>query len=268
MLMLPNFPIPFLALTAAVVLSTAGPASAQSDRDLRDENQSLQTKVRELQRELDAANASIAELQRRLQQSGRPAADPAAQPEADRVTIDESRADASPRALLRAISESYAEATRDLEVGDFNSTIGTRTRATYVRAVESWANRIRREMRFPVEWHIRLLPLAEQRHEQAGIRVRAVDPKTDVTLGDPFIVRLNKALRRKLNRLEQRGSIKVLVLKGVLVPEATLNPQRIDPGAFNNPRLIGPFAEFEFTVEASSLIPPPKPNESGRRERP
>ena len=35
-----------------------------------------------------------------------------------------------------------------------------------------------------------------------------------------------------------------------------------------NPRLIGPFAEFEFTVEASSLMPPRKREESGRGDRP
>ena len=71
MLNLPNPGIPRIALTALAVLSMTGPSWAQSDRDLRQENQSLQTQVRELQRDLAAARASIAELQRRLRQSAR-----------------------------------------------------------------------------------------------------------------------------------------------------------------------------------------------------
>ena len=275
MLKLPNPGIPLIALTAVAVLSTTGLAWGQSDRDLRQENQRLQTQVREMQRELDAARALIAELRRvnrdlarRLGQPPHPAADPATQPDAERVTIDESRPDASPRALLEAVSESYADATSDLEIGDFNSTTGERERRAYLRAVATWANRIRREMKSPVEWHIRLLPVAEQTGEQAGIRARAVDPETGVELGEPFIITINKTLQRKLNQLDQRGPIEVLVLRGVLTPEATVNPQRKEPGAFNNPRLIGPFAEFEFTVEASSLTPPRKREESGRGDRP
>ena len=76
--------------------------------------------------------------------------------------------------------------------------------------------------------------------------------------GEPFFIRLNSAVRRKLAQLEQRGAIDVLVLKGVLVPQISLNPDRMEPGAFDNPRLIGPFAEFRFAVDASSLSRVPK----------
>ncbi len=275
MLNLPNPGIPRIALTALAVLSMTGPAWAQSDRDLRQENQRLQTQTREMQRELDAARDRIAELKREIRvlvrslgQSARSTADPAVQPDAERVTIDESLPNSSPRALLIAVSDSYVDATSDLEIGDFNSTAGERARRGYVRAVQTWANRIRREMKSPVEWHIRILPRAEQTDERAGIRVRAVDPETGVELGEPFIVTINKTLRRKLTQLDQRGPIEALVLKGVLIPDATVNPDRKEPGPFNNPRLIGPFAEFEFTVEASSLTPPRKRAGSGRRDRP
>ncbi len=271
MLNLPNPRINLFALTTAAVLATAGAASAQSDRDLRQENQALQTQVRELQRELDAARASITQLERilarRLGQSERPAADTATQPDAERVTIDESEPNASPRALFKAVTGSYVEATRDLDIGDFNSTAGTRARVAYLRAVEAWANRARREMKSPVQWHIRLLPLAEQSDGPDSVRARAVDPETGVALGEPFMVSLSKTVQRKLNQLDQRGPVEVLVLKGVLIPEATVNSLRKESGPFNNPRLIGPYAEFGFTVQASSLTPPPKSDASERGGR-
>ena len=253
------------AFAALAVFALTGASMAQSDRDLRQENQRLQTRVNDMQRELDAAHVRIAKLKReirtlaqRLGQAagGSSSTGPSAPPE--RVTIDESVPSASPRALFKAISASYREATRDLEIGDYTGITGNRQRATYLRAVDNWAKRIQRAMRSPVVWHIRVMPPAEQAGDHPGLRVRAIDPETHVVLGEPFFIRLNSAVRRKLAQLEQRGAIDVLVLKGVLVPQISLNPDRMEPGAFDNPRLIGPFAEFRFAVDASSLTPVPK----------
>jgi len=254
-----------LALVVASLLTSTGKATAQSDRDLREENQRLQTQVNDMQRELDAARRRIADLERDLQalirRLGRTTGSPAtttAQAPPERVTIDESVPNASPRALLRATRESYTEATSGLEIGDLDSMAARRQRAAYLRAVESWAKRIQREMKSAVVWHIRMLPMAEQGGEEPGLRVRAIDPETHVELGDPFTIRLNSAVRRKLATLDQRGPIDVLVLKGVLIPQVTVNQDRMDPGPFDNPPLIGPFAEFRFVVTANSLTPPPK----------
>ncbi len=254
-----------LAIVVASLLGSAGEASAQSDRDLREANQRLQTQVNDMQRELDAARTRIADLERDLQtlirRLGRttgssPSTAPQTPPE--RVTIDESVPNASPRALLRAIRESYTEATTEFEIGDYDSMTGRRQRAAYLRAVESWARRIQREMKSAVVWHIRMLPMAEQGGGEPGLRVRAIDPETGVELGDPFTIRLNSAIRRKLATLDQRGPIDVLVLKGVLIPQITVNQNRMDPGPFDNPPLIGPFAEFHFIVTANSLTKPKK----------
>ena len=254
---------PILAIVVASLLTSTGEATAQSDRDLRQDNQRLQTQVNDMQRELDAARRKIADLERDLQtlmrRLGRATGAPAStapQTPPERVTIDESVPNASPRALLRAIRESYTEATSDFEIGDFDSTAGRRQRAAYVRAVASWAKRLQREMKSSVVWHVRMLPMAEQGGGEPGLRVRAIDPETKVELGDPFTIRLNSAIRRKLATIEQRSPIDVLVLKGVLLPQVTVNQDRMDPGPFDNPPLIGPFAEFHFIVTANSLTAP------------
>jgi hypothetical protein len=245
-----------LAVVVAILLTSTGVATGQSDRDLREDNQRLQTQVNDMRRELDAARTRIADLERQLQALMRRVGPTTGSPvttQPEQVSIDESVPNASPRALLRATRESYAEATSDFEIGDYDSPTGRRQRAAYLRAVESWAKRIQREMRSSVVWHIRMLPMAEQGGDEPGLRVRAVDPETDIELGDPFTIRLNSAIRRKLATLEQRGPIDVLVLKGVLMPRVTVNQDRMDPGPFNNPPLIGPFAEFRFIVTANSL---------------
>ncbi len=257
-----------LTIVAASLFCSSGEAAAQSDRDLRQDNQRLQTQVDDMRRELDAARIRIADLERDLaalmrrlgRTTGSPSSTaPSTPPE--RVTIDESVPNASPRALLGAIRESYTEATSDFEIGDFDSPTGRRHRAAYLRAVESWARRIQREMKSAVVWHIRMLPMAEQGGGEPGLRVRAIDPETGVELGDPFTIRLSSAIRRKLAMLEQRTPIDVLVLKGVLMPRVTVNQDRMDPGPFNNPPLVGPFAEFRFIVTANSLTMPKKGRE-------
>jgi hypothetical protein len=251
-----------LTIAVASLLTSTGVATAQSDRDLREDNQRLQTQVNDMRRELDAARTRIADLERELQalmrRVGGTTGSSSTTTQPQRVSIDESVPNASPRALLQATRESYAEATSDFEIGDFDSPTGRRQRAAYLRAVESWARRIQREMRSSVVWHIRMLPMAEQGGEEPGLRVRAIDPETDVELGDPFTIRLNSAIRRKLTTLEQRGPIDVLVLKGVLMPRVIVNQDRMDPGPFDNPPLVGPFAEFQFIVTANSLTAPPK----------
>lgn len=254
-----------LAIVASSLFAWTGVATAQSDRDLRELNQRLQTQVNDMRRELDAARTRIADLERDLQAlmrrvggtTGTPASTTTRTPP-ERVSIDESVPNASPRALLRAIRESYTAATDDFEIGNYDSPTGRRQRAAYLRAVESWARRIQREMKSAVVWHVRMLPMAEQGGEEPGLRVRAIDPETGVELGDPFTIRLNSAIRRKLTMLEQRGPIDVLVLKGVLMPHVAVNQDRMDPGPFNNPPLVGPFAEFRFIVTANSLTAPPK----------
>ena len=101
-------------LAAMVVLAPVSSAVAQSDRDLRDENQRLTTEVKQLTRELEAAKGRIQELQRQVEslrtalatvRRSSPQRSPAPLEE-EALTIDESVPNASPRALLRALKAS------------------------------------------------------------------------------------------------------------------------------------------------------------------
>ena len=254
-----------LALGVLALLAAAGAASAQSDADLRRENQRLRTQVNDQKLELDAARNRIAQLElevgklRQLLNAAPPIT--GEQPTEEKVTIDETVPHASPRALLKALQDGYLEAMLDIHPGDPATPAGSRQRAVYLRELHRWARRMNREMKAPIEWHIRIAGRGTYPLEVPGLVVEAVDPKTHVVLGDPFPVTLPRATVRRLRDLETRGQLGVLVVRGVLIPRVMVNPDRHEQGLFDKPRFVGPFAEFEFLVEASSVTPPPKPKE-------
>ncbi|MHC4776704.1 MAG: hypothetical protein ACYTBR_15760 [Planctomycetota bacterium] len=254
-----------ITLGMLALLAASGAASAQSDADLRRDNQGLRTRVSDLQRELDAARNRITQLEREVEKLRQLlAAAPqtsGAKPTEEKVTIDESVPHASPRALLQALRDGYLEAMLDLDLGDPATPEGNRQRAAYLRNLHRWARRMNREMKAPIEWHIRVVGRAGYPSDVPGLDVEAVDPETHVVLGDPFPVMLPRGTVRQLAQLEAQGALGVLVLKGVLMPRVAVNPERNEQGLFDKPPFIGPFAEFEFVVEASSVTPPPKPQE-------
>jgi hypothetical protein len=167
------------------------------------------------------------------------------------VTLDESVPQASPRALFNAMEESYSEAMDGFEIGED----GDRQRSLYVRSVERWRARINREMRATIEWHVRVLESEEQR---AGytLTVVAIDPKTEARLGEPFVIELPRRLARRYEQLVERRQAEVLRVRGVLIPDVQVNHDRRDPGPFNVPPLIGPFAEFGFRIDPSAVTHP------------
>jgi hypothetical protein len=217
----------------------------------------LQERNRELERELEAARARIAELEqtvaRLTRQLERARPPQPGEPERDQpeVTIDESKPNASPRALLRAMTESYEEHLGEMEIGED----GDRTRALYLRQLERWLNRVNREFRAPLTWTVRVLETEETRAGHA-LRVLAIDPKSGARLGEAFEMELPRRLARRYEQLLARQEAEVLQIRGTLVPQARLNRERMSPGPFNVPPLIGPFAEFGFRIELSSVAKP------------
>ena len=259
--MLRPFPLWMIALVAFVLIGSPPPALAQSANDLRKENQRLQTRVRDLERELDAARQRIAQLEREVEdltrqlaagrRPGRRAATP---PPPEAVTIDESIPDASPRALLNTLKASYDGEMKEREIGTAGSGGASpdRSRIAYLRALEKWAQRVNRELKSQIEWHVRI----GQWTDPNRLEMQAVDPKTHVALGDQFPVTMSAAVTRRLEQHEQRGQHDVFILKGVLFPQVTANPRRGERGPFDKPRFIGPFAEFALIVQATSVNPP------------
>lgn len=240
-----------------VFLIPAGEAAAQSEQELRREVERLQERNRELERELEAARRQIQSLEQaierlnnRLQQL-RDAAPDRTEEEREEITIDESDPHASPRALFKAMKDSYEETLADMEIGEE----GDRQRSLYIRSVTRWQARINREMRGTIEWQVRVIDTEETR---AGytLRVVAVDPETEARLGEPFDIELPRRHARRYEQLVDRRQAERLRVRGVLVPDVQVNADRREPGPFNVPPLIGPFAEFGFRIDISAVTAP------------
>jgi hypothetical protein len=245
-----------LAIALVCGVFTA-PARAQSESDLRRQNQELTTKVKDLEAELAAARKKADDLQKRITAleaslAARPAGGGKVIPplEEEKVSIDESKPSASPRALRKAIEESYQKAMANLPMGK----AGDRDRIAYMRALAKWEPATEREYRMPIDWHVRVQPasMLDSKRERIATFI-AVDPVTGTRLGDEFDVALSRAIAGRLVELEARGELDMLILKGTVVPNIRINTTRESRGAFDNPLFVGPFAEYEFTVEPSSV---------------
>jgi hypothetical protein len=256
-----------LLLAVLLIGTPASTAAAQSQADMRRENERLRARLDELTREIEALQKQLADAaadNQRLRQlvNTRPAGSDARvidPPEPERVTVDESVPTASPRAMLAAIVRSYEEITADHEIGeDWNDP----QRTAYMRVLERWVPRTNRELREPIEWHVRIVGNPVRVGRGFTLRLEAVDPETLVVLGDPFDAYLPRTRLSKLQQLDrQRRLDDVLVLKGTMVPRVHINDTRMEAGPFDNPRFVGPFVEFGFGVNAGTLLPPPPPDD-------
>lgn len=261
-MMKPTGHLVIVSLLAVVFLGvTATPAVAQSDAQLRRENERLRSEAETLRNEvtdlkqrladLEASNRALQERIRQLRAgSSAGGSTPVPPPPPPPVSIDESKPDASPRALLNAVTASYAEATKDLDPG----TPGRPDRLAFMRELDRWSKRANREHRTPIEWHVK--EIGRDRTRAGYIyHLVAVDPVHGTELGDPFDALVPAASARRLSRLREHAESDVMVLKGTLQPMITINPDRSEVGTFDNPRFIGPYAEFGFGVIATSLMP-------------
>jgi hypothetical protein len=263
----------FARLTAFVtaLLVTAVAAGQQSDNEARRENQRLRTQVQDLERELDAARNQIDELERQIEGLRRMLEEvrrggsttPSTQPQPP-VSIDESVPNASPRALIAALVESYNETTEDLEM----ARPGDRDRVAYVRALEKWASRVNRELKSQIVWHVRVVTAPWNDERDPRLELLAVDPETKTVLGEPFHAQAPRTMLRRIEMLERRGELDVLLLKGVVMPNVRINTARDAAGAFDRPRFIGPFAECELRVAVASVSLPDEDDPGQERRQP
>jgi hypothetical protein len=243
-----------VAVLAAAAAAGFAPSSfAQSESDLRRENEVLRARVQDLERELEAARARITALEAELQRLRAPGAPgtpgggttPPAPPA---LTVDKEDPKASPLGLYNLLAESYTEAMDGMDIG---LSPDSRERQVFIKALERWAAGVDRQLRSPIEWRVRVTKVAAARRDYA-VEAQAIDPKTSAPIGDPFEIALSKARAR---HLEQHGLDATYMLRGNVRPSVRINPDRADIGPFDSPKLIGPFAEFFCVIDVTSLTP-------------
>ncbi|MCP3905421.1 MAG: hypothetical protein GY715_17485 [Planctomycetes bacterium] len=252
-----------LIATAVLAFATAPAGAQQSPSELRRENERLRAdaattkkELTTLREEVKRLRDEIAALKKQLVAARQATPAPSAQ-QPEPISIDESRFETSPRALFKVLVKGYGEVTTGLFMGNSED---DPDRVVYTRKVDRWVRRVNREFKKQIEWHVRLEDPTNPLPHPHMLRLQAVDPKTGTRLGDPFDVGVTRALMSKLRQMETRRELdEVLVLRGVLRPTVRFNRDREIRGAFDKPPFIGPFAEFGFGVDATSLVPRPEP---------
>ena len=89
----------------------------------------------------------------------------------------------------------------------------------------------------------------------SSLKLLAVDPSTGEKFDQPFSIALNRQLTRRLSQLEQKDELDTFILIGVLTPKLKLTTQSDTSDPFHNPRLVGPFAEFGFSIDVKTIVP-------------
>mgnify|MGYP006281215079 CR=1 FL=1 len=248
-----------LYVSALLAGFLAQPAFAQqSQRELREENDRLRAQVEDLQRELEAAREEVRRLQALVTSlEKRLAAEDLERPERDgadqktQPTLEEGPHD-SPRALLREAARQYRETLSGMEQGD---SADSAQRTAYLRALRQWTARFNREMRGQVRWPVQIVRNVRRVDRDYIVEMQMADPKTGATIGDAFRALVPRSVADRLAEREREMNLmeEAFLLHGTLIPNVQVNPDRATKGAFNNPPLIGPYAEFGFAVEARAL---------------
>jgi hypothetical protein len=233
--------VPFIA---AAMFAMGSPALAQSEGDLRRENQRLRAELEDTQRELEAAKRRIAELEQQVESLRRGESPPTPKEKRPPKEEGEDGPASSPLALFNAVVASYEQAMEGHDVGRS----GSRERAAYMRALRTWRSGVNRDFRAPVAWHVRVLD-EEMRGRIYALTLLAVDPTTHEQRGDPFEINLPVGVGRRYAQLRARRDVEVFVLRGVVTPHVQIDETRAERGIFDRPRFISPFAEFGFAIE-------------------
>ena len=230
---------------------------AQDTPDLEQENEQLKNQVQKLSEELKSAQDQIVLLQKQIEQlkltldqatRNGPAASTATAPTAQ--GMDTAKPEDNPQALFNAMKKDYAEATQEHEIGEK----GDRVRAAYRRVVERWIAYANRHYKSKIEWHVTIFD-GPQPTRESSLKLQAVDPSTGETIDHPFSIALNRQLARRFRKLRQKGELDTFILKGVVIPNVKLTTQTETTNPFHNPKLVGPFALFGYSINVNTIVP-------------
>lgn len=277
------------AVVALLLCCTSRAATPQSDSELRQQNQRLEQRVRQLEAELAAALERIRQLESAAKTS--PAADPTApaSPPApadaspDRMPLPTDGTAPAPTdapADAPATTPAQPASTPSAAANPFENTvtvleaIRARFKADFagrpapqagvqddrlvrlwMTEAERWANSINREFRRPIHWNVRVLG-AETSGRSWRMQVISVDPATRGDIGHPFEIQLQQTQATSYERSIRLGTAgEDFTLRGTYIPQVVLNPTRFDVGLFDNPPFVGTFLEYGFRISVTSFMP-------------
>jgi hypothetical protein len=232
------------------------PPATESPSDLRKENDRLRQRVQTLEGDLQAAIERIRQLEAQLAAPAQQA--PPVAPAGGATPVPANPA-IGPGGLLSALRADYYSAEsglagREVPGGPGTDAESRKAWAAYQRAVEPWIQRENRKAT-EVQW------TGTVDHATIAQRGREVSFVVVFTNGGkdyraPIVVDSGMADRLKgPDGTITRGPV---VVQAVVTPRLVLNPNRPDPGAFDNPPLVAPFVEFAYDLKVRVVLPAEK----------
>lgn len=272
----------FVKLVASLLVLAALAAAAvaqpeKSPADLRTEIDILRQRIAQLEAQLTEAQRRAESLYEenqslKKQLAERPTKGPEGEDAADQpleIPIDRPLEleplpedwRSSPDALLAALTKSH------------DALLGEEPRQTraqqqrYLSILSKWLRDAERDYRADVRWAVRITRVLERPTGEGDVLMQVVNPETGHAWGEPFTVTVKRVHREYLSA---NPSSHYWAIDGTLVAEPALNRERETPGFFLHPLLIGPFAEFEYSMIVRDLRPVtlerPKAEEEGVEE--
>ena len=218
--------------------------SQQSINQLLEEVRTLNTRVAELQRQLETRPAQPSTP------DGGGEAEPAP-PAPVFAELPESQPFAAPESLLLFVRQSYESNFGEITV-PFDS---AEERSRYIRAVESWSSGLRRTQRSQVEWLVEIRSVLSNESPMV-VEYRVLDPVTRRAYSERvFAMQIPARFERRIRESET----KTWILRGVAGLDLNINRDRETMGFFDVTPFIGPYVEFAFKLNANALIAAPAP---------
>lgn len=252
--------VPLLVIVAlvrpAVAQPEKSPADLRTEIDiLRQRIAQLEAQLTEAQRRAESLHEENESLKKRLAErpttgaEGEDAADEPLEVPIDRPLESEPLPEdwrASPDALLAALIKSHDALLSE-------EPRGTRAQQQrYLSILNKWLRDAERDFRADVRWAVRITRVLERPTGEGDVLMQVVNPETGHAWGEPFTLTVKRVHREYLSA---NPSSHYWAIDGTLTAEPVLNRDRETPGFFLHPLLIGPFAEFEYSMMVRDLRP-------------
>lgn len=228
-------------------------ALAAENRALRDELETTRSRVialeeevarllderQQLQSSLRRAENLLANLRRLIT----PAEVPDDEPEVAAIPSDPL---ASPASLLRELRTRYHAHM----LGVSHETEADHR--AFAERARSWHRTINRELRGRRTWLVRLDDMEPVNGRDPVVRMTVFDPETRLPIGEPFDTAFPV---RFMDQFERGTKSELWEVTALVVADPELNVERLEPGVFEFPTLVGPMMEFDFELDWIGLRP-------------
>ncbi|HVZ95123.1 MAG TPA: hypothetical protein VG797_11505 [Phycisphaerales bacterium] len=251
--------IAWIAALALVVLSA--PASfaqqgAQSEADLRRENDQLKQQLQESQKRVQTLQAEVERLRKMI--AAKPSGEQSPQgtnggggsaPAGEnKDAFEPPPADplASPASMFVAVVKSYETELTPLP----RETKAEQARFT--AEAKKWAAKTTRDIRGRAEWTVDSVKVLADARGEREVEFRVISPATGKAYGPPVTVKMRADLAQKLANQPPEGRWKIA---GMASAAPKVKPEYERPGAFDAPqKFVGPCVEFELEFSALSVM--------------